>query len=326
MTQLVSIIVPVYNTGDKFRRCIESLINQTYKTIEVILVDDGSTDGTEKLCDLFAEKDNRIRVFHKRCGGVSAARNFGIDNASGEYITFSDHDDYNYPTKIEKMLSCIVNEKVDICACQWQYEKSDGTCSIDQSQLDNSIFGVHSTIEFEEYIYQSGYSNGMVVAVWNKLYCRKVFNGIRFAGYIIEDEDLNDRINAQNYSVCVINDTLYHWVQRDESLSNQVFSTKNFRHLDVILQRIQLFKENTKIKVLSQKLYCELYIEFYFKAKNAGVTIPRQYYINFVNVILASIKDISFVKMVGIKFFARMIVFLISPHFYKYITRKKTEL
>lgn len=95
--ELISIIVPVYNIREYLPRCVESLCRQTYKNIEILLVDDGSTDGTGELCDLLAERDNRIRVFHKENGGSSSARNLGVENAKGEYFGFVDSDDYVSP-------------------------------------------------------------------------------------------------------------------------------------------------------------------------------------------------------------------------------------
>ena len=94
MDKLISIIIPVYNLRGKLERCINSVLQQTVINYELILVDDGSTDGSDKICDEFAGKDSRIKVFHKENAGVSSARNLGLDNAYGEYITFVDGDDY----------------------------------------------------------------------------------------------------------------------------------------------------------------------------------------------------------------------------------------
>ncbi|MCI6652050.1 MAG: glycosyltransferase [Ruminococcus sp.] len=119
---LVSIIVPVYNVSEYLDRCIESIVNQTYRDIEVVLIDDGSTDNCPQMCDEWAEKDSRIRVIHKSNAGVSVARNLGIQKATGEYITFVDSDDYVYPEYCSKLVQLMETEKADLthCRCVWE--------------------------------------------------------------------------------------------------------------------------------------------------------------------------------------------------------------
>ena len=112
--ELVSIIVPIYNTEEYIDKCVESIINQTYKEIEIILIDDGSTDNSPILCDKWEEKDKRIHVIHLKNGGVSRARNIGLKNANGKYISFIDSDDYVESNFIEVMIEEFMKEKADI--------------------------------------------------------------------------------------------------------------------------------------------------------------------------------------------------------------------
>ncbi len=123
---MISVIVPVYNTGKYLNRCVDSILAQTYHDLEGILVDDGSTDQSPGLCDEYLRKDERIRVIHKSNGGLSDARNVGIDVASGEYIGFIDSDDYIVPDMYQKLYTRLTQEKADICICGWTYvdEKS----------------------------------------------------------------------------------------------------------------------------------------------------------------------------------------------------------
>ena len=111
---LISIIIPIYNIMDCLEKCVDSCINQTYKNIEILMVDDGSTDGTAHLCDKLKEKDNRIRVFHKENGGSSSARNLGIEQAKGDYLGFVDSDDYISPTMYEDLMEAILKYGVSI--------------------------------------------------------------------------------------------------------------------------------------------------------------------------------------------------------------------
>ena len=111
---LISIIVPIYNVEKYLKKCIDSIINQTYKNLEIILVDDGSPDNCGKICDEYAKKDNRIKVIHKENGGVSSARNVGVENATGEYIGFVDSDDYIEKDMYEVLINNLKKENADI--------------------------------------------------------------------------------------------------------------------------------------------------------------------------------------------------------------------
>ena len=111
---LISIIIPIYNIMDCLEKCVDSCINQTYKNIEILMVDDGSTDGTGALCDKIKEKDDRIRVFHKENGGSSSARNLGIEQAKGEYLGFVDSDDFISPTMYEELVNAVLQFEVPI--------------------------------------------------------------------------------------------------------------------------------------------------------------------------------------------------------------------
>lgn len=111
---LISVIIPIYNIMDCLEKCVESCINQTYQNIEILMVDDGSTDGTGELCDKLKERDNRIRVFHKENGGSSSARNLGIEQAKGEYLGFVDSDDFISPTMYEELMEAVLQQNVSM--------------------------------------------------------------------------------------------------------------------------------------------------------------------------------------------------------------------
>ena len=118
--ELVSIIVPVYNVEQYLEKCVNSIINQSYKNLEIILVDDGATDNSGKICDELAKLDNRIKVYHKENGGLSDARNYGVERATGEYIGFVDSDDYIDPKMYEKLYEAIKKENVDVVECSFK--------------------------------------------------------------------------------------------------------------------------------------------------------------------------------------------------------------
>ena len=174
---MVSIIVPVYKSKDTLKRCVESLLAQTVEDTEMILVDDGSPDGSGELCDKLAEGDSRIRVIHKENGGVSSARNAGIEAAKGEYLLFADSDDYVEPDMVEKLLSSIGDDDIAICGFHHHYQGRD-------------------IVRIPEVPGQSGeenflalYGEGFLNMPWNKLYKRVLFDGIFFEeGHKIDDE------------------------------------------------------------------------------------------------------------------------------------------
>ena len=135
MNELISIIIPIYKVEEYLDECISSVINQTYTKLEIILVDDGSPDSCPKMCDDWAKKDSRIRVIHKTNGGLSDARNAGIEVATGEYIAFVDSDDYIKPDMIAKLYAALCKEEADISACgilscEGKKETAWGCCSV----------------------------------------------------------------------------------------------------------------------------------------------------------------------------------------------------
>ena len=120
MRELVSVIVPVYNVELYLKFCVESIIMQTYENLEIILVDDGSKDGSPHICDAFLNKDKRVRVIHQQNQGLSAARNAGIEVARGKYFTFVDSDDYIRKDMIERLVNLVERKKVDIACCEYE--------------------------------------------------------------------------------------------------------------------------------------------------------------------------------------------------------------
>lgn len=129
---LVSVIIPVFNSKVYISEALDSVINQTYKNLEIIIIDDGSTDGSGKICDEYAEKDNRIRVFHQKNIGVSAARNAGLDLAAGDFLAFLDSDDAYELTFIDSMMTAMIQNNADIVMCRYTEHKTTGKMSFNR--------------------------------------------------------------------------------------------------------------------------------------------------------------------------------------------------
>lgn len=215
MNTLISVIVPVYNVEQYLDKCVESIVNQTYKNLEIILVDDSSPDNSALICDKWAKRDKRIIVIHKENGGVSSARNAGLDIASGEFIGFVDSDDYIESDMYEKLIEAIEKYDSDVAVCGFisknnkvEFQKS---CVYSSSEAKRIMFNNRDFPAFE------GYS-------CNKLYRADLINNndIRFNEKYLICEDTLFNFNVFNYSskVSVINYCGYNYVYRSDSASN----------------------------------------------------------------------------------------------------------
>ena len=215
MKAKVSIIVPVYNVRDYVLRCLESLGRQKYKEIEIIIVDDGSTDSSGKICDEFAKNDKRARVFHKKNGGLSDARNYGIKKASGELIAFVDSDDYVEDSYVSKMIETLEGDKSDIVVCGYNKEHP-------QNEV---VSGFKATY------YCLVRQNNADIVAWNKLYKKELFvkNRIDFPkGKKHEDLLTIYKVMSKAKKVSYIGDALYHYAEREGSITNVEMAEEKF--------------------------------------------------------------------------------------------------
>lgn len=320
MTPLISVIIPVYNVEKYLRRCLDSVIVQTYRNLEIICVDDGSVDESGKICDQYAVRDARIKVIHQENQGPSAARNRGLDAAEGEYIAFVDSDDYILEDMYKKMLDKLLNYNVDLCVCQWQYEFSDGRQVVKKKNIDPTIYGRKTSLEFARFLYRGNYENGVVVAAWNKLYRRALLDTIHFEGRIHEDDAFNGRIMAKNISVYVMEEQFYVYAQNGDSLTNKPFSANKFFFLDVLAERRELFKSDAFIRQETELLYCNMYIEYCLRARKDGVAVshPERYRQIFRKMFSSLRRE----GKANIKFRLRMMLFSFSPSLYRFITKQ----
>lgn len=214
MEDKISVIVPIYNVAPFLRECIESILNQDYKNIEVLLIDDGSTDESAMISDEYALIDKRIRVFHKENGGLSDARNFGIKKAIGKYISFIDSDDYISSDFLSTLYSNLTNNNKQISAVGYCHVFPNGEIEY------NNFRGINKTYNEEEAqicLNSVGYFN---VAAWNKLYAKELFEDIEFPiGKKSEDwfimYKLIERANGIQYS----SDEKYFYRQRKGSIT-----------------------------------------------------------------------------------------------------------
>jgi glycosyltransferase involved in cell wall biosynthesis len=223
-SELISVIVPVYNIEEFLPRCLECIYMQSYKNLEIILVDDGSTESSGLICDSFAARDSRAKVIHQKNKGVWAARNTGFEASTGEYLWFPDGDDFFRHDILEQLYKAINKDwSYDLALSGWKKDcieedrsstfSTEATrCHILEKTRDDLIRGLFSKVE----------NRATITVVWNKLYRRKVIADIRYREYIrAEDYDFNLRVFMQVDKAVLIDNDLYYWVQRSGSLTGQ---------------------------------------------------------------------------------------------------------
>lgn len=230
-TPLVSVIVPVYKVEKYLRTCVESVIRQTYKNWELILVDDGSPDKSGLICDEYASKDSRIQVVHKGNGGQAQARNRGLDLCKGDYVTFLDSDDFFHQDFICYMVEAALKNKADIVQCDYlhgvcsSFPKQSVTCK-EKSYDNHSVF----------------IRGGANVIVWGKLYVRNIVDNIRIKeGKYYEDDFTTWKWYYHANKIIVSDRKLYYYTDNPESTMAKHRKKPNFDFLEAYDERISFF-------------------------------------------------------------------------------------
>lgn len=252
----ISIIVPCYNVEQYLPKCIDSIINQTYKNLEILLVDDGSPDRCGEICDEYAKKDTRIKVIHKKNGGLADARNVALDVMTGEYVVCVDSDDYISPTHIEGLYHLIEKHGADVSVntfCSF-YEGSSPNPS-PKSTKDWVLDGLHAT---EMMFYQEHFDN----TAWGKMYKASLFDGIRYPkGLLFEDLPTTYRLLLKANKVVFNDEQSYFYLLRSNSIEGAAFSPHK---LDSGLQLMALMdKDRDKLQPIINSYNCRI-VSFVF--------------------------------------------------------------
>lgn len=297
---MISVIIPVYNSEKYLERCISSVLEQTYKDFEVILIDDGSTDSSGAICDEWQRKDVRIKVFHKANEGLSATRNFALDKVNGDYIAWVDSDDYVASCYLEVMLRELENNHADMVMCGF-YADIDGEIVLEERE------GFAQAVYTGEEFLQRVYTYGLFSVVWNKLVRADAYTKISFPeGRIFEDSSIMRELVHGFSRIIVIEEPLYYYRRHSESIT-----MKKRNHDDAYRYIIQFCKwiqddimvyeaeGNTKLLAYASKHLCHAIIlhsgELDSKARRK---IKKELYNKYVGYVLRSsdIKSISKLK------------------------------
>ena len=233
---LISVILPVYNVEDYLEACVESLSAQTYENLELVLVDDGSGPVCAALCDALAEKEPRITVYRKPNGGVSDARNFGVERSRGEYLTFVDPDDRVDEDYVRYLYDLIERYAVPMSICQHRVHFPNGA-------VENTGGEGEALLSAKECIRRMLYHNGIDTAVWGKLYHRSLFRSIRYpVGKLFEDMGVTYRLMMESGEIAVGWEMKYHYLIRPNSIVTGAF---NPHKLDLLEMTDQMAAEVT---------------------------------------------------------------------------------
>ena len=306
---LVSIIVPIYNMERYLDKCIHSLVEQTYKNIEILLIDDGSTDKTPAICDEWLNKDSRIKVIHKKNGGVSSARNIGLKKCTGTYVAFVDSDDYVKKKYIEILLTSAVKNNCEMSIVNMIEKLPDGAEDIYTFSTPTKLLNRH---DFLENLYKK---RTYRCAIWNKLFLKKIIddNHIFFREDVYHGEDLffvvkfAEKCNNFYYEY---NENLYYYCYREGSLSKGHFNKKNASMLKICDEVIKIYKKNNVDSCSIKNKYIVFYyfsLYFFNEEKNYSKQEYKKIYKKYFNDVFKS-NEITYIEkiiLIGIVLFPK---------------------
>jgi glycosyltransferase involved in cell wall biosynthesis len=318
MNDLISIIIPVYNMEKYLDRCLYSVLNQTYENLEIILVDDGSTDSSPKMCDEYALKDGRVKVVHKGNGGLSDARNAGLGVASGAYIGYVDSDDWVELDMYERMYIACVENDAELAVCRYFCEYEDNTVDNGTDKVEvldrDEILKIYITDKDGYMIYNS---------VWSKLFKRELVEGVIFPkGRNSEDIMYTTRAFCKLDKAVYIDTCLYHYViDRKDSIMNGDKSERMFKdELPFWQEHIRCIRENVSDYMgdLAEYYYYRRLLFYYIDLLDKS----QQSADKIANVIITDVTEVKRIYFKDSKLSiskgdrARMTLFLKSPRLY----------
>lgn len=225
----ISVIVPIHNVDKYLSKCINSILNQSFKNLEIILINDGSSDNSADICEYFAKKDRRIVLFHQSYQGVAEARNRGLDLASGEFIGFVDSDDWIEHDMFEFLYLNLINNNVDITICNYKSVDTDGSllyCDKKNKLLMNNPAALeHYLTDNQNYL-------------WNRLYKRHLFAGVRFPkNRVFEDVFIGYRLIEQANNILILPECKYYYVSHKDSITKRAFSSSRIDLVEAYIDR-----------------------------------------------------------------------------------------
>lgn len=294
----ISVIVPVYNVEKYIRRCVDSILSQTFRDFELILVDDGSPDTCGTICDEYAQKDPRVVVIHQENGGLSAARNAGIDwafaNSGSQWLTFIDSDDAVYPQFLQVLFQTAINRQADICVCG--LETFHGELS---STPGYNFSGVQVVTNPDacRMVYEGQKMRAVYVSACTKIYRKELFSDLRFpVGRLHEDQFLTYKLLYRANKIAEVGDRLYGYCVNPESITHSKFTVRRYDDLIACEEAAAFFSRKGCPEAASaaKRKLTRLTAEYAIMAGKARVSnmVPRKYRMSALKAI-KTIKDMN---------------------------------
>ena len=294
---MISVIVPVYKVEKYLRACIDSILAQTYRNFELILVDDGSPDNCGAICDAYAAKDPRVRVIHQENMGLSGARNTGMDAARGEYITFVDSDDLILPQYLEVLLDALRSANAELSVCSPEIfidgEENKMTAS------DQTDFSYSALSGREACICMYNGDRRVPINAWGKLYLRSLIGDMRFpVGRIHEDQAFVPPVCFKAAKAAVSDAALYHYRERGDSITRERFSLKRYDDIWAIDRCIAFFREKNEPEIVeaAERKRKRLLAVYSIYARRDGVTVPKEYRVGLLRALRYLRKNVNPMK------------------------------
>ncbi len=313
MEPLISVIVPVYNVEKYLDRCITSIVEQTYKNLEIILVDDGSPDNSGAICDQWAKKDLRIKVIHKENGGPSETRNLGVSISNGEYISFIDSDDFVSKDYILILYKILLESGADISCCDYKITTNSAQEFFDkQSSSISTITGKQACLDMFELDKEVFYC-----VLWGKLYKTEIIKLFTLpVGRVHEDEATTFKYLYSSHKICITNQILYAYYQNKSSIMHIRSSNRRPDALWAKMQRVYFFEEKKEKELLSKAL--EQIVEFYIsRAIMDNKRLPKEAF---------SFSKNYWSKGINTHAQLKLIFYAISPSLYQFHFTKDKKL
>jgi glycosyltransferase involved in cell wall biosynthesis len=260
----ISLIIPVYNVEKYINQCLDSVINQTYTNIQIILVDDGSTDGCPRICDEYKEKDTRIEVIHKKNGGLADARNAGLRIATGDYIGYVDSDDYIHPKMYEILIKSCIENKSEISMCRFQIFENTAT-EHDYAQINTKTFTSDEILS--AYINENT-EELITPSVWCKLFKKEIVEELKFpTGKLCEDIVYTTKAFRKADKIMYLDAELYYYRQRMGSImnDNSVLVKRIQQEIEQYNDRLEFVKQNCNDELIAgckYALYNRLFLRY----------------------------------------------------------------
>ncbi len=313
--KLISVIVPVYNVEKYVKKCVDSILNQDYENYEIIIVDDGSTDNSYNILTENYKDNDKVSIYQKENGGLSSARNFGLEKSKGEYVCFVDSDDIIAPFYLSHLCKMLEDENADIAIGKYQTFTNEISFNLEK---EINIFTC-SNNEAQMLLLENDYVNFVIAC--NKLYKKSLFDIVTFAeGKINEDEAIMYKLFYYSKKIVYSNQVIYGYYMRQGSITKRKFSTKNYDFLEIAKEKAVFFQDkDLYIWALNQKNYCLILVDYALRTKE--ILKDKKGYKNLIKQYRKEVKPLLKNKFIAFKTRLSFVIVYVFPALYYFLVK-----